>query len=270
MPAIELGVGEVHVWEVEPEAIAVQERLDRYAGWLSAAEVARRQRFKFERHRHAFLIARALVRGTLTRYVPAIAPAGWRFLIGAHGRPEIDPSLGAGDLRFNLSHTHGRAVLAVARGDDVGVDVEARDRKGNLRGISSHFFAAPEVASLAGLEGPALAERFFDYWTLKEAYMKARGVGISLGLGRFWFTIGEGGAIAINFTDGFDDEPADWSFCRFDLGSTHPVAVALRRPRGSPLRVVLQRALPDEARVRSERVEGGASTGLVVADAAEP
>jgi 4'-phosphopantetheinyl transferase len=266
VPAIELGVGEIHVWEVEPEAIADQDRLERYAAWLSPTEVARRQRFKFERHRHGFLIARALVRGTLTRYVPAIPPERWRFVIGAHGRPEIDPSLGAGDLRFNLSHTHGRAVLAVARGDDIGVDVEARDRKGNLRGISTHFFAKPEVASLDGLEGPALAERFFDYWTLKEAYMKARGVGISLGLGRFWFTIAEGEAIAINFVDGFDDEPADWSFCRFDLGPIHPVALALRRPRGAARDVTLHRALPGEPVSSVETIAGGASTGLVVDD----
>ncbi|MCB9701349.1 MAG: 4'-phosphopantetheinyl transferase superfamily protein [Myxococcales bacterium] len=248
--AIELGEGEIHVWEVDPEGLTAAERLARYAAWLSPDEEARRQRFIFERHRHAFLIARALVRGTLTRYAPVIEPAAWRFSIGAHGRPEIEAAQAAAHglegLRFNLSHTDGRAVLALARGE-IGVDVEARRRRGNLRGIADHFFAAPEVAALEGLEGEALARRFFDYWTLKEAYIKARGIGISLGLDRFWFEVGApGAAIRIDFAPDLEDDPASWSFRRFDLGEAHPVALALRRPPAAGLAVRLWSGLPGD------------------------
>jgi len=247
-PAIDLQEGEVHVWEVDPTAIREPQRLVRYAAWLSEDELARQGRFLFERHQHAFLIARALVRGTLSRYAPAIRPAQWRFLIGEFGRPEIDlrsaPELQPG-LRFNLSHTDGRAVIALARGE-IGVDVEARGRRGDLRGIARHFFAKPEVEALCDLQGPALAERFFDTWTLKEAYMKARGIGISLGLGRFWFSQGDDGAIAISFAPQIEDDPESWSFRRFDLAAEHPAAVAFRWPRTQPLRLRLFAGLPGD------------------------
>ena len=241
---LDVGDEEVHLWHVDPTAIADAGRLDRYAGWLSAEEVARRGRFIFERHRHAFLVARALVRGTLARYVGA-PPAALRFTIGEHGRPELDLAAGRG-LSFNLSHTDGRAVLAVARAT-VGVDVEAAGRRGELARIAEHFFAPAEVAALAGLSGAALRERFFAFWTLKEAYIKARGVGVSLGLGRFWFEAGaEAAAPRIAFEDGFDDDPAAWCFRRLELAPGHPAAVALRRPAGSALRIRAWEGIPGE------------------------
>ncbi len=245
-PAIELNEGEIHVWQVDPTAIQDPQRLARYAAWLPDDELTRQQRFLFPRHRHAFLVARALVRSTLSRYLPAIAPEQWRFVIGEHGRPDVDPALGAGSLRFNLSHTDGRAVIALGR-SEIGVDVEARGRRGDLRGIARHFFAAAEVEAITGLEGAALAERFFATWTLKEAYMKARGVGISLGLSRFWFVLDDAGSIAIRFAPSLEDDPESWSFRRFDLSPEHPVALALRWPRTRPLQVRLFAGLPGEA-----------------------
>jgi len=244
-PAIELEEGEIHVWQVDPTAIQDPVRLARYAAWMPDDELARQQRFLFPRHRHAFLVARALVRGTLSRYVPAISPEQWRFVIGEHGRPDVDPALGTGSLRFNLSHTDGRAVIALGRAE-IGIDVEARGRRGDLRGIAEHFFAAAEVEAIKGLEGVALAERFFATWTLKEAYMKACGVGISLGLGRFWFVLDSAGSIAIRFAPSLVDDPESWSFCRFDVSAEHPVALALRWPRTRPLRVRLFAGLPGE------------------------
>jgi len=254
-PAIELGQGEIHVWEIDPTAVQAREQLARYAAWMTEDEAARQQRFIFERHRHAFLVARGLVRGTLTRYAPSIAPGEWRFVVGEHGRPDIDPAHGLGDLRFNLSHTDGRAVIALARGE-LGVDVEACNRRGDLRGIARHFFAEPEVLALAELDGPELAARFFDTWTLKEAYMKARGIGISLGLGRFWFVLGGDGSIGVRFAPDLLDEPASWSFRRFDLGAEHPVALALRWPSESPLEVRLFAGAPGEPCAGSRLITG--------------
>lgn len=245
---VDVGEGEVHLWHVDPSAIVEPERLGRYASWLTADEEVRRRRFVFDRHRHAFLVARALVRGTLARYT-GLEPAALRFEIGPHGRPELDPGQGGG-LRFNLSHTDGRAVVAVARGE-IGVDVEAEERRGELAKIAEHFFAAPEVASLQGLSGAALRRRFFAYWTLKEAYIKARGVGIGLGLDRFWFAVdegdaGDGAAPTIAFVADFDDEPTSWCFRRLSLGSGFPAALALRQPSGAPLRVECRAVVPGE------------------------
>ncbi|MBK8265714.1 MAG: 4'-phosphopantetheinyl transferase superfamily protein [Nannocystis sp.] len=246
----------VDLWWIDPREIRDPEALERLAAWLSADEVARRGRFVFERHRHDFLIARALVRGVLARYT-GIEPAGLRFSAGPHGRPALAPGCAgaAAGLRFNLSHTEGRAVLAVAC-DEIGVDVEASARKGEPAKIAERFFAPAEVAALRGLvDEAAQRERFFAYWTLKEAYIKGVGVGVGLGLDNFWFDLGRAdptdvsaapagadgwSTIAatgdqIRFAPGFADDPSAWFFTKMSLGSGFPGAIAARRPgRAAP------------------------------------
>jgi len=249
----------IDLWWVDPREIQGPAALKRFTGWLSEEEEARRGRFVFERHRHDFLIARALVRGVLARYTGE-DPAALRFIAGPHGRPELAPGRAAEGLRFNLSHTEGRAVLAVAR-DEVGVDVEASARKGAPVKIAEHFFAAAEVAALRGLvDEAARRERFFEFWTLKEAYIKARGVGVGLGLDNFWFDLGAtpptdalAGQVSVDgwssitptgdqiqFARGFVDEPSAWFFTQMSIGAGFPAALAARRP-GKPAPVVRAR-----------------------------
>jgi 4'-phosphopantetheinyl transferase len=239
---------QIDLWWIDPREIQAPALLAALAGWLSAEEEARRGRFLFERHRHDFLIARGLVRGVLSRYT-GVEPARLRFTTGPHGRPELAPELGAAGLRFNLSHTEGRAVLVVAS-DEVGVDVEASARKSDPVKIAAHYFAAAEVAALDELaDDAARRERFFTYWTLKEAYIKARGVGVGLGLDNFWFDLGRCEAsdvsagspgvdgwstIAatgeqIRFAPGFADEPSAWFFTKMSFGTGFPGAIAARR-----------------------------------------
>ncbi|MEZ4452205.1 MAG: 4'-phosphopantetheinyl transferase superfamily protein [Nannocystaceae bacterium] len=245
-PLFTIGDDEVHLWHVDPTAIGEPGRLALYDAWMTADERARQQRFVFERHRHAFLIARALVRGTLSRYVDR-DPGAWRFIAGPHGRPALDPGTPA-PLRFNLSHTDGCAVLAIAPATvEVGVDVERRRPSRDLLGIARHSFAPPEIEALLALDGDARLRRFFDYWTLKEAYIKARGVGISLGLDNFAFTVADDPTTppTIDFVPGFDDDPAAWTFRRLLLGDALPIALALQRPAGSELVIRAMDALPE-------------------------
>src|SRR5215218_6477573 len=98
--------------------------LDAYRSLLSDEEHARMARFVFDRDRRAFLLTRALVRTTLSRYAP-VRPADWKFIANVHGRPEIlDRPSGVPDLRFNILHTDGLIACAVTIGREVGVDVE--------------------------------------------------------------------------------------------------------------------------------------------------
>jgi 4'-phosphopantetheinyl transferase len=233
---------EVHLWVVEPELITEPRLLAAYLALLDEGERERRLRFRFEKHRHQFLVSHALVRVTLSRYAP-VPPEAWRFVTNAYGRPEL-----AGQalprLHFNLSHTDGMAVCAVALDTDVGADVEDSLRPGQTVELASSFFAPAEVAALNALPPERRRERFFDYWTLKESYIKARGAGLSLPLEQFAFHLEPGQPPRISFDPRLKDEPESWQFVRLRLSERHPAAVAVRRARGLPLTVRCQRTVP--------------------------
>ncbi|WP_338023744.1 4'-phosphopantetheinyl transferase family protein [[Archangium] primigenium] len=221
----------------EPRLLAAYREL------LCEDERERHLRFRFEKHRHQFLVSHALVRVCLSRYAPVPA-RDWRFQRNAYGRPEILVPRGLPPLRFNLSHTDGMAVCAVALGVDVGADVEHAARPGQTVELAESFFAASEVQALRALPPERQRERFFDYWTLKESYIKARGAGLSLPLDQFAFHLEPGRAPTISFDARMKDDPGAWRFVQVRLGMDHPAAVAVRRARELPLTVRCQRTVP--------------------------
>jgi 4'-phosphopantetheinyl transferase len=188
-------------------------------------------------------VARALVRTTLSRY-SATAPEAWRFVLGEHGCPFIDPDQNTEGLRFNLSHTTGLIVLAVTRGRDVGVDVEFEPRDSRTTKIADRFFAPSEVAALHRLPEAEQRERFFAYWTLKESYIKARGMGLAIPLKRFWFDVDTPGEICLDGAPELDDDPKTWAFARLRMSPQHPVAVALRCPPEHPFALRVFETVP--------------------------
>ncbi len=233
---------EVHLWVVEPERVREPRLLSAYLGLLDAGERERRLRFRFEKHRHQFLVSHALVRVTLSRYAP-VPPEDWRFVTNAYGRPELVGE-GLPRLRFNLSHTDGMAVCAVALDVDVGADVEDSQRPGQTVELADSFFSRSEVQALRSLPVERQRERFFDYWTLKESYIKARGAGLSLPLDQFAFHLEPGRPPRISFDPRLVDDPETWQFVQVRLSPEHPAAVAVRRTRGLPLTVRCQRTVP--------------------------
>ncbi len=140
----------------------------------------------------------------------------------------------AGHLRFNLSNTRGLVACAVALEGEIGVDVEAVDRGGDLLEIAERFMAAPEAAAIRALPPDAQAFRFFTYWTLKEAYIKARGMGLSIPLDKFWFLLdGEAPASSparLVLAPDMDDDASGWSFAQLQPTDRHLLAVARREP----------------------------------------
>lgn len=236
-----LSEGEVHVWLVEPEAVP-EPLLAAYAALLDDGERERHRRFHFERHRRQFLVSHALVRVMLSRYA-AVAPEAWSFVTSAHGRPEVRREGGA-RLRFNLSHTDGLALCAVTVGADLGADVEDSERPGESVSLAEHCFAPSEVAALRALPASQQRERFFEYWTLKEAYIKARGLGLSLPLAHFAFHLAPGTEPRISFDARLPDEPEAWRFVPLRPSARHFGALAVRRPRELPLTVRCWRTVP--------------------------
>lgn len=225
-----LAPGEVHVW-----LCAAESEVD--AAWLSAArelmtaeERARQDRFLFERNKRQFAVARVLVRQTLAQYTGIAAPE-LRFTANQYGRPELVAE--AATLEFNLSHTDGLAALAVTRAGEIGVDVEDAERRSRPEEVADHFFAPSEVAGLMALPEAARVARFFDLWTLKEAYIKARGMGLAIPLDAFAYDLSRGrAAIDLTIDPSLGDPRAGWEFRLEDATPRHRLALAVRCPEG--------------------------------------
>jgi 4'-phosphopantetheinyl transferase len=232
----------VHIDLVDTANAAALARLDAYRALMSTDEHERMLRLIFDRDRRAFLITRALVRTMLSRYA-AVQPTDWRFIENVHGRPEIlDRPSGAPDLRFNISHTNGLIACAVTIGREVGVDVEHVGRHLNYD-VPGRFFAPDEVTDLRKLPVEDQQKVFFDYWTLKEAYIKARGFGLALPLGDFAFKLNPPAPPAIAFEPTLDDDPATWQFMQDWPTPQHRLGLAVRR-EGSDLPVRLRFVTP--------------------------
>lgn len=234
--------GEAHVWITEPERVTDPRLLEAYLALLDGAERDRHLRFHFEKHRRQYLVSHALVRLCLSRYA-AVPPEAWSFRANAYGCPEL-AGQGSPKLRFNLSHTDGMTLFAVTREEDVGVDVEDTLRPGETVAIADRFFAPAEVATLRALPMERQRERFFEYWTLKEAYIKARGMGLSLPLEQFAFELQPEQPPRISFDPRLHDDPATWRFLQLRLSARHQAALAVRRPAGQGLQVRIQRTVP--------------------------
>ena len=208
-----LNPNEIHLWFSFPDEIRDVRLLLAYKKLLSPDELDKERRFHFLKHRHQYLIARALIRSTLSRYT-AIEPKLLRFFKNYYGRPEILPPEGIPipPIRFSLSHTDGLIVCAVVLKQDIGVDVENTKPKEVPLNCIDRFFSPKEISELCTLSDRMKQDRFFDYWTLKESYIKARGMGLSMPLDLFSFHFSENGPLRIAFGTRLKDDPNRWQF----------------------------------------------------------
>jgi 4'-phosphopantetheinyl transferase len=193
---------------------------------LSPAEKRRAGRFTHELKRHQYVLAHGLVRAALSRLEPVVDPAAWIFHINRHGRPLIAGPVATGRLYFSMSHTEGCVACAISPCEAVGIDVENIGRTVSVRDIAETWFSAVEVAALRALPPAEQTDRFFDNWTLKEAYLKARGRGLNLPFDRFSMSVQSGHDIKIEFAPGFEDVSARWHFTRRRPSQLHRLAIA--------------------------------------------
>lgn len=215
---------QIHLWCCFFSAIGDKRLLAEYATLLNDAERIQQQRFHFERDQHRYLVTRALVRTVLARYAP-IAPQDWIFSAGAYGRPEIandDPQ--ARRISFNVSHTNGLIVLAVAHDQALGVDTESLAIRQASIEIADRFFAPSETAALRALPAARQQQRFLEYWTLKESYIKARSMGLSIPLDSFAFALSDDG-LQLSIDARENDAPSRWRFWQMQLAPDYLVAL---------------------------------------------
>lgn len=172
--------------------------------------------------------AQSLARFALSRHF-RVAAHEWRFARDALGRPFIAwPRLEPAP-HFSLSHTRGMLACLVSLTAAAAVDVEHIVHTDDLTHVADAVLARREREALGHLAGTQWTERFFDYWTLKEAYAKARGEGLGLPLGDIGFELDGPGAARVRFGPGVDDDPAAWRFWRSRLEPRHALAVAARQ-----------------------------------------
>jgi 4'-phosphopantetheinyl transferase len=230
-----LGVGEVHVYCRVTDALDETAMADAVS-LLSSDEHTRYTRFLFARDRREYAAAHALVRTSLSRYAE-VAPRSWSFREEQGGKPSLVADPCVPQLSFSLSHTHGLVACAIAAGADVGSDVEDVDRDVDDR-VPQRFFSARERADLGRCPSDILrAKRFFDLWTLKEAYIKAIGKGLSHPLDTIVFTLDDDHGIT--FTPPSEVDAASWSFRLFSPTERHRLAVAVATTAGAPRSISL-------------------------------
>ena len=261
---IPLTSGEIHLWLTRPDEIHEADLLIAYRALLNPAEKEQQMRFYFARDRHRYLVTRALVRTVLSRYIE-VAPCEWMFSSNAYGRPHA-VNQGAVDcsLTFNLSHTEGLIVLGVTKGRSLGVDVENIVTRKTPIDIANRYFAPQEVAALNVVLPDQQQYRFYEYWTFKEAYIKARGMGLSLPLDKFSFHYANDHIVDLAIDPELGDDAARWEFWQFQPTSDHLVAVCAERINAPSPRLIVRKRVPlkSEEKITPKFLRTSDSIGL--------
>lgn len=219
-PSLEAGT--VHVWRVA--LVQEDDQLERFRTTLEADELERAGRFHFEKHRRHFIVARGFLRSVISRYLRT-QPEALRFEYGPYGKPALASEH---VLRFNLSHSHEIALLAVAVDAELGVDVEHIRADFASEDIARRFFSRAEVEVFNALQQKEQVAAFFRCWTRKEAYIKAIGKGLSQALDAFDVTLAPGVEPRLLRTEG--DDAARWWMSDVEVGEGYAGALVVERP----------------------------------------
>lgn len=205
---LRLNAGDTHVWlgalDVPPG------KIQELRAVLNADELARADRLLQAQHRVHSAAARGYLRKLLGKYLE-VAPESVELQFYPFGKPSLSGQLAARDMRFNISHSHGLALFAFTRGRELGVDIERIRPDFATTEIAGRFFSAAESARLRSLAPEQQPRAFFECWTRKEAYIKARGDGLSRRLDTFEVAFGPGVAPAILAAADDPDAAARWT-----------------------------------------------------------
>ena len=214
-----LDAGQVHVWRICLDQ--GDELLHRFRRTLEPHEVERAGRFRFERLQRHFVASRGFLRYVLARYL-SVKPDELRFSFNDYGKPSL---AGEESLRFNLSHSHEVALLAVTRDAAVGVDVEHIRADFASEEIAKRFFSRLEVETFNALPVDERVAAFFRCWARKEAYIKAIGKGLSQSLDRFDVSLAPDEPAALLRAD--EDDSVSWTMSDIDVGSDYASALVV-------------------------------------------
>ena len=224
---MELPGNEIHLYFSNPGNITDPGLLKQYESLLTDKDRELMKRFFYLRHRHQFLITRALLRSCLSSYFQ-VEPDEWQFDKNPYGKPGVSFPNIDGPVLFNISHCDGLIMCGIARQHDIGVDVEdaKRSTRVSFESLSS-YFSTTETAHMASLPADQQKQRFFDFWTLKESYIKARGMGLAIPLAKFSFRFEDERLVSFETDPDLDDDSSAWQFWRISRNERYRIAVAV-------------------------------------------
>ena len=228
---LNLALGEVHVWRASLALDAA--RLASFWQTLSPDEQAKAERFHTATDRDRYIGAHGTLRALVSRYLQVPAP-DLTFNLSPFGKPSLQLREGMADLRFNISHAHQLVLLAFAPDREVGVDVEYIRRPVRDDQLAERFFAPAEVAAIRSEPAASQCEAFFRCWTRKEAYVKARGRGLSIGLASFTVSISSAASTNLVLSTEADTGDGPWSLRALVPGPDYVGAVAAAGEDWSP------------------------------------
>lgn len=235
-PHLKLDADEVHVWHLLTDRLADGRTLEAVRELLSPEERSRLHCYRKSTDQSLYALSRGVMRTVLASYLDCTCQE-MRFSVNPFGKPILQMEGGSAPLCFNLSHSHGAIALAVSRVREVGVDVEERHRRVEYLALAERFFAAQEASHLRKLREEQRGAAFFAIWTLKEAFVKGIGRGLSFPLDAFCFELEANRLVA--FRPLADFVAPDWHFHQFDLGDRHCGALAVQTPADTKVRIAM-------------------------------
>jgi 4'-phosphopantetheinyl transferase len=211
----------VHIWRADLNLPS--ERVYELANILSPDERERAERYKFQKHRQRFIVARSTLRKILSNYLNLEAER-LEFNYSDRGKPFLAKTCQQDSLQFNLSHSQELAIYAITKDKKIGIDLEYLRPMPDAENIAKRFFSANEYTWISSLAGVAQREAFFRYWTAKEAYLKATGEGIAGSLESVEVDFTDPNVIKIKQGDRFN---SDWLLHNFMPKSNYTATIAV-------------------------------------------
>jgi len=221
--SLHLNIGEVHVWRASlgHNSSLLQNMFET----LSPDEKTRAERYHFDKDKNHFIAARGILREILSRYLET-DPVKITFTYSSLGKPALDNSTNNYQLKFNVSHSNGMALYAFSKENNIGIDIEYMRNDVKYEDIAIRFFSQQEASTLRSLPGHLKTHAFYNCWTRKEAYLKAKGEGLTASLNQFNVSLAPGEPAALLSNQQAPEDPSRWSLHELDVCGQYVAALA--------------------------------------------
>lgn len=234
LPEIQVSLSdhELHIWKSSLNVDG--QRFQFLKSLLSCDEQSRAERFYFVKDKNQFIVGRGVLRVLLGNYLDT-DPQKVKFYYNEFGKPFLENQFSKNNLKFNLSHSKDMLVMAFAKNVDVGIDIEYVRSDIDVLRLARHFFSQREVSELLSISSYLMNDAFFNCWTRKEAFIKAKGQGLSIPLDKFDVSLSPGEPAKLIRLHDNPNEIAEWYLQELsNIGEGYISSIAIK---GKPNRI---------------------------------